>query len=61
MGVKLSSTPLCRVWKGNPFCGTKRFCGHKVLRRMALGLKMKEVTGGWRKLKYGEIHNCYSQ
>jgi hypothetical protein len=50
-------TPLCTVWKGNPFFGKKRFYGHKVLRRMALGLKKEEVTRGWRKLQYGEIHN----
>jgi len=24
---------------------------------MALGLKKEEVTGGWRKLQYGENHN----
>jgi hypothetical protein len=23
---------------------------------MALGLKKEEVTGGWRKWQYGEIH-----
>jgi len=61
MGVKLSSTSLCRVWKGNSFCSSKRFCGHEVLGRMTLGLKKEAVTGGWRKLQYGEIHNCYSQ
>jgi hypothetical protein len=28
---------------------------------MALGLKKEEVTGGWRKLQYGEVHSFYSQ
>jgi hypothetical protein len=33
---------------------------NRVLRRI-FGIKRDEVTGGWRKLHYEEIHNLYSQ
>jgi hypothetical protein len=32
---------------------------NRVLRRI-FGLKRDEVTGGWRKLHYEELHNLYS-
>jgi hypothetical protein len=32
---------------------------NRVLRKV-FGLKRDEVTGGWRKLHKGEIHNVYS-
>jgi hypothetical protein len=31
----------------------------RVLRRI-LGPKENEVTGGWRKLQYEELHNLYA-
>jgi hypothetical protein len=32
---------------------------NRVLRRI-IGLKRDEVTGGWRKLHYDELHKLYS-
>jgi hypothetical protein len=36
-----------------------RVCENRVLRRI-FGLKRDEVTGEWRKLHNGELHNLYS-
>jgi hypothetical protein len=36
-----------------------RMFGNRVLRRI-FGPKREEVTGGWRKLHSGELHNLYS-
>jgi hypothetical protein len=33
--------------------------GNRVLRRI-FGPKGDEVTGEWRKMQYGELHNLYS-
>jgi hypothetical protein len=43
--------------EGEPILWYEKIVWHKVLRRMAYGLKKEEVTGGLRKWQYGEIHN----
>jgi hypothetical protein len=43
----------------DPFSHRSRVCENRVLRRI-FGPKRDEVTGQWRKLHGGELHNLYT-